>query len=274
MKLILSYQFDRERDNVGAKFADGSKLGYVLPFSQRENPKLSFVANSGVKFGSTDGASAGVREIQIIDVNALVNMVDDAVGVIDKIDNFQFFDPKNVDPNSNDPTTGVHDDGKVKDMKATVPILPYQQLDAPKPTNPFKFMPPAGEDVGTLMHGVAYGVDYEKMMDFKLDVPRPLTPPFTWEDYWHALNHNNSITGGNSFEMVITWESQSYLLTVELNGDKRYEDPYFVPGNICGSIYIPAPQGPVPQNRDGHIYLQSHWGSGVVFTSAKFLPDQ
>jgi len=71
--------------------------------------------------------------------------------------------------------------------------------------------------------------------------------------------------------MVITWVPEpcaqpcqehapdpcppSDALTVSLNG-KRYEEKGFANfGN-------------------GHLYLQSHWGSGVVFTSANFTPDK
>jgi len=54
--------------------------------------------------------------------------------------------------------------------------------------------------------------------------------------------------------MAITWVPQSSKLTATVNNSERYsEDNFSGFGN-------------------GHIYLQSHWGSGVVFTSANFAP--
>jgi len=51
------------------------------------------------------------------------------------------------------------------------------------------------------------------------------------------------------------WVKTSGRLTVFLKNQKRYEENGFTTDKL----------------RDGHFYLQSHWGSAVVFTSATFV---
>jgi len=286
MELRLEYHFDRSRDNVGAILRDGNpptKCGYVLakrlPFPappqlpSLQAPKISFVGNSGVKIGDPGGYNNGngPHEIQIIDMEALIAMGGMTTTKVGDINEFKFFDPKTVDPNSNDPTTGVHDDGKVSGMTAHVSNPPPGQL------NPLKFgpipKPPAipGEDVSTLMHGVAYGRAYTNMQDYndaldKVDPNNP-APGKPWEKYWHTLKNNFTACSGSHFTMVIEWiPSFTYVpavgqLTVNIqkpggNKEERYSEDF-----------------DDSKFKDGHIYLQSHWGSGVVFTSANFSPD-
>ncbi|MBQ6826638.1 MAG: hypothetical protein IJO46_01380, partial [Thermoguttaceae bacterium] len=61
--LEFDYEFVR-RDNA---------FGYVRPDGKPK--KLSFVGNSGVKIGGTDGASEGVPEIAILDMQAIMLML-------------------------------------------------------------------------------------------------------------------------------------------------------------------------------------------------------
>ena len=74
---------------------------------------------------------------------------------------------------------------------------------------------------------------------------------------------------GDSFTMVLKWSVASSLLTVSLeSSEAAIANPvrYSEGGFDTSKIYDPP-------NRDGHIYLQSHWGSGIVFTEANFSPN-
>ncbi|MCL2005563.1 MAG: hypothetical protein FWG73_05300 [Planctomycetaceae bacterium] len=70
-----------------------------------------------------------------------------------------------------------------------------------------------------------------------------------------ALKNNFNNCSGNNFNMKIGWVKTSGRLTVFLKNQKRYEENGFTTDKL----------------RDGHFYLQSHWGSAVVFTAAKFV---
>jgi len=232
MKLTLGYYFDRSRDNVGTPW------GYVWAsrFAPPNPPRaqLSFVGNSGVKIGGSGGHAGGTGpcEIQIIDVEALV-----ALGILDiangSIDNFR--------PDRQVMDAGVQDNRMVARMTAIV-----QYAGSPTQLN---F---AQEPLNWIMHGVAYGGDYNDMADY---TNTSSTPP--WLDYWNALRNNFLATQGNNFTMEIDWTPQPGQLTTKVNGGVRYS-----------GILWPHQFG-----GDFHLYLQSHWGSGVVFTSASFLPD-
>lgn len=248
MKLRLEYYFDRARDNVGAVLSTDTPCGYVLPDKYKNDPKISFVGNSGVKIGST---GAGVHEIQIIDVEALIAMGKQHVpnGNIGEIADFQFNENAN-------PTSGVHYDRRTHAMKAEV------LYGTPPLQKTLRF---ADEEVNTLMHGVAYGKAYIHMPDY-CNVPdedEPNTSGDSWGKYWHTLHSNlcHTTYNGNDFAMVITWTPTfTYVphvgqLTVEINDSERYAESF--DSRKFG---------------DGHLYLQSHWGSGVVFTSASFSP--
>ena len=240
MELELKYCFARSRDNIG------STWGYVLPPKQESKPKLSFVGNSGVKIGSTGGASTGVYEIAILDMDSMIAMggydstqlINNVTPVYGTIDNFRRDRPVTG--------AGVQDNRRVEGMKATYGTPPAHKTLAFEP-----------ENVNTLMHGVAYGKDYNNMNDYTTaSATAPGGTGAAWEKYWNTLRNNqiNCGTLGNDFTMVIGWTPQSNKLTAKINGSERYGEAGF------------------NDFKDEHLYLQSHWGSGVVFTSARFVP--
>jgi hypothetical protein len=117
------------------------------------------------------------------------------------------------------------------------------------------------------MHGVAYGWKYENMQDYK----DASGTPGTKEKYWKTLEMNYEKCRGDSFTMVIKWVPSSNvptprtnLLTVALNGE-RYAESGFTHDKFYKT------DGPDSSRRDGHLYLQSHWGSGVIFQSATLV---
>ena len=127
--LTLNYGFDRTRGE--------NQYGFVLPELQKNNPKLSFVANSGVKIGNTLGSSAGGGgyEIAILDVGAMVSMVGG-------MNEFELIDKK-----------GIRDNGIV----ALIPVPNF--IDTQKDVF-------TAETLNKLMHGIGYDMAYSKMRPF------------------------------------------------------------------------------------------------------------
>jgi len=114
------------------------------------------------------------------------------------------------------------------------------------------------------MHGVAYGRAYTNMTDY--NAAANVAPGGTgaaWEKYWNTFKKNLEACPGDSFTMVVKWVSASNKLTAKINGNERYAETGFATSKIYNGT-----------DRNGHLYLQSHWGSGVVFTSANFSPDK
>ena len=182
------------------------------------NPKLSFVANSGVKIGSTLGASEGAYEINILDVDSMVDMVVGGMATFAK-----------------NGAVGMQDSGRIE--KIPLPAFIANAFNPPKTVF-------ADEHLNTLMHGVGYGKDYSIMSYYKSN-PGNFSVQ-TWQRYHQTLG-NNKARSGQSNSMTI--QLASVELVVNLNGES-YRDSNF---NSKG---------------DGYLYLQSHWGSGVIFTSA------
>jgi hypothetical protein len=100
----------------------------------------------------------------------------------------------------------------------------------------------ATEPLSKLMNGIGYGKDYTKMY------PYNNADGNEWQKYWNTLNNNVNDTGLSN---TIAIQKTANYLTVQLNGIANY----FVDTEP-------------PAVGDGHLYLQSHWGSGVTFTSA------
>ena len=77
----LMYDFIRGDDGNGRVYGDN--YGYVQgtrkPGDTRDSipPKLSFVANGGIKFGSTKGYGDGVFEVALLDVVSMVRLLSD-----------------------------------------------------------------------------------------------------------------------------------------------------------------------------------------------------
>ena len=72
----------------------------------------------------------------------------------------------------------------------------------------------------------------------------------TWQNYHQTLLNNKARSQGSN---TMTIELEGTTLKVVLNGSQSYQDSAYVFGG------------------DKHLYIQSHWGSGVVFTSAKLV---
>lgn len=71
-EMTFDYAFDRTRgDQYGYVQADTNGNGDCSD----ENRKVSFVANSGIKLGGIGGASTGIPEVAIIDMDAMVQKV-------------------------------------------------------------------------------------------------------------------------------------------------------------------------------------------------------
>jgi hypothetical protein len=206
-ELNIQYDFDRSRGDDG----------YVLPSTQTGNPKLSFVANSGVKIGSILGASAGAYEISILDMDAMV----DLAGGIDSFKNNQVLQANSVN---------------------TCQIYVQNYTDEP---------------LNCLMNGIGYGKEYSKMEPYvtaSTNADSNVTLDQYWEKFWNTLNNNVDDTNLYN-NMTINYDLNKKL-SVTLNS----QTDYFVDQS-------PASLNNTTTN-DGHLYLQSHWGSGVVFASA------
>jgi hypothetical protein len=171
--------------------------GYVHHPSQT---KLSFVGNSGVKFGG--------KEVAILDV---AKMVAEGGGLA-------AFDP--------DEGGGINGSGVVS-------IGPY-----------------ASEDLSKLMTGVAYAGDYEKMADN----PNEPNVPGSADDYFELLENNVAHTNGQ-MKIDVTKTGDDYVLEVYLDESENwsYRDADF------------------PLSSFTTLDLQSHWGSGVIFTSMDII---
>jgi hypothetical protein len=91
------------------------------------------------------------------------------------------------------------------------------------------------------MNGIGYGKDYSQIYSYNN------AGGSGWQKYWNTLNNNVNDTGLSN-TMTIQ-KTVSNTLTVQLN-------------NIANYFTDTAPDA-----GDGHLYLQSHWGSGVIFTS-------
>ena len=225
MELKLSYRFDRTEGNGRGNV--GSGQGYVLPptlplppspaLATPQNPKISFIGNSGVKIGGTGGFSkrTGPHEIQIIDMDALIAMGEMEVvpnsdpnesptitpGVIanflsSKFELFYTPDLPNGQPDplyvTGDPLDPKEKRWRIKNkaMGATVQYgVPPQQTD-------LEF---AAEEVSALMHGIVYGQKYENMKDFNTAAGTLGTA----ERYRNTLEKNYENCPGNSFKMEI-----------------------------------------------------------------------
>jgi hypothetical protein len=221
--LALNYQFDYSRTS------QGYSSGYVLPPPPTgNNPKLSFVANSGVKLGHTGSSSftGSTYEVAILDVVAMNNNVEPKQGMSKKE---TFIDAIIIR------TAGSGQNA--------VPDVPHVNNSTGL----------AQERLGQLMHGIKYDI-----------LPRDFAPQGHAEiknfnavqaglsQYKAVFEQNFSLVANsphNCQTMTIMWEDTG-ALTVDVNGTEDYF------------------KDNVPSIGDGFLYLQSHWGSGVIFTSA------
>jgi len=210
------------------------KTGYVQAEPEQDKPlqkKVSFVGNSGVKFGkyrlrNPDGTfkldKYGKQqwkdfEINILDVRA---MADRAGGL-------------------GDLKSKIERSGS----SAQIAVAGYK-----------------AEDVNTLMTGVRYGGDYKCMNDWGgTALPAP-NPPTTVDDYYSILKNNATHTKSDDadskdnhmkIEVVKDNAPNKFTVTVWVNNQPTYQE-----SGIVMAIGFP--------------HLQSHWGSGVVYSNLQF----
>jgi len=184
----FDYSFDRER-------GDGT-TGWVSANGKPD--RLSYVGNSGVKFGTAMlGADLKDFEIAILDVTSMVSV---AGGL----------------------ETGIGNDGNVS-------VNGYQP-----------------ESLNKLMTGVRYGGDYRYMNDWGNGDALPTTG-----DGYHDILSNNTSRANTHIKIDLAREDDTFTVTVYLDYQTQW-------------CYRET--GIALQNY-GTILLQSHWGSGVIFSN-------
>ena len=132
--------------------------GYIQ--AEGKLPKLSFVGNSGVKFGVLQSTGAPL-ETAILDVKSMVRLGG----------NLTAFDPSRG---------GIDDDGIV-----TIPI---------QPPDPATYQP---EPLNRLMTGVIYGGDYRGMADNPSHLLVPPADPADAYEYYATLSNNYNRTNAH-----------------------------------------------------------------------------
>lgn len=197
----FDYTFERSR-------GDGVH-GYVKIDPEKDGvprQKLSFVGNSGVKFGNTSADKP--VEAQIIDVYA---MVENAGGV-----------------NAFDPGQG----GEVDGSGNVDTIQPFEV-----------------EAVSTLMTAIRYDGDYTKML-----ADNPVLPgsPDTAKEFYDTLKSNyDRHASNNQMKVEVTRldpQQTTYTLEIYQGLTLVYSEDIALTTSI------------------GKLDLQSHWGSGVIFS--------
>lgn len=192
----FDYSFERSR-------GDGT-YGYVKIDPEKDGTpreKLSFVGNSGVKFGGIEAA--------ILDVSSYIGYA-----------------------------------GGVTNFNPSPPYYGYVQSSGNVDTNgDFETEP-----LNKLMTGVKYGGDYDNIKDYQ-DVD-PDDPP-TAQDFYDTLVNNGSNTNGH---IKISWNASTYMLNIYLDNAIQASYSEFLVLSVA------------------KLDLQSHWGSGVIFSNMDITP--
>ena len=219
----FDYEYDRSR----------GENGWVAANNQQ---KISFVANSGVKFG-TDFST----EIALLDVRA---MVDRATITTNNVTYTGLNAFKPAAP-ANGGGGGVVVDGVSGEGKVVVNDLTGNER----------------EDIARLLTGVAYNRDYVGVTDAP-NMPADKADREA-DHYFQVLKavydragefeKQNGATAGGSLKA--SYAGATSTLTIWLNGQQTYD------GNT--SDFKP-PVGAVKE-----LQLQSHWGSGVRFKNIR-----
>jgi len=241
--LELEYEYDPVGDDLSKcppLLVVPGGYGYVPIKNGNAYPhKLSFVANSGVKFGGI--------EVAILDVASMVKIVG-GTGQ-NAIDAFKYVSP----------SQGIQNNGNVEGLSNS------------SITGTAKF---ATEHVTTLMSHVIYRGEPGKMQDYldasdKLDPADPDEPRADWKKWWNTLKNNwkrhstkmkikvsESNVGGFDVE-IWRWNNATsvYEISCQYNTcSLNHCDPTTYPRMFFSSI--------------DNVFLQTHWHSGVRFTSA------
>ncbi|MDO4551018.1 MAG: LamG-like jellyroll fold domain-containing protein [Planctomycetia bacterium] len=237
----LDYDFIRGNDGNGNIYGDA--YGYqkgIRPGNVDDiNNKLSFVANGGVKFGSSGGYGSGVFEVALLDMIAIVNKIAE-VPMFKEDGTLNLLDEK-TNPHAWDTAWS-----KVKNMIQANGTLSYTDYEI--------------ESLSKLLNAVGYGQNYQDMDKYfggkDLGIDTFLSA--IQESYKLCLATDNVLT-----IIATTQPEANYYSSVNvvLNGANTFSATTFVPAKEEGPTNI--------LKGDGHIYLQSHWGSGVVYKITK-----
>lgn len=205
----FSYAFDRNRGNNGYVQAD-------VP-----DKKLSFVANGGVKFGSKGGASSGVFEAAILDVEAMAEIL-------------------RALPVNGTSTNEIWNFATIED-DFLVPISKYKK-----------------EKINRLMNGVGYGKEFESIL--------PGYPMDGENDRKRWLFEKNlelsTVPGQMTIEADAVTKTDYGIIEIITNDILTYSSA----GEIL-SLPPDVTEDNVVKEKgfNGKIYLQAHWGSGVIY---------
>ncbi len=218
--MTFDYAFDRSY--FASNQTKANPYGYVQAQNGQNKDKLSFVGNGGVKFGSKAGASAGVFEVALLDVRAMVAMILGDSSIMER-DKLTEQDLDNLSKKIN----FIEDNGKLK-VKA-------------KDSNY------ESEELTRLLNAVGYGRDLAEIY-----------PMMTEEEKISELNY-----------LIYAFENISSSMSISIG--QSAPDAYgeiSVASSIntyCNIGGLPTPVG----GNNNKIYLQAHWGSGVVYQNVQ-----
>ena len=202
-----------------------------------DTKKVSFVGNSGIKlggYGSYQATRDGITEVAILDMWAMVNLMPGN----NAQEKMEFFKERINN------TTGM-----VEFSKFTFPDnskLPYDD-----------------EHISKLMNGVVYGDDE----DIKACIVGA-----SGKTYQDLFVENYNYFSGNGGLLLIEHSDDGTLTVHRYTGNGHFA-PYYVKSSvpITGTYEKKNPDNSTDTvTRDGRVYIQSHWGSGVTFDILTF----
>lgn len=236
----ISFAYEFLRNGVG---------GYLQPDTNKNEQidpadaaKLSFVGNSGVKFGGV----TGVTEVAILDFCAMVDMVGDgdfSIG-IDEIAEALVFVPEDNQQTIDD---GQRYIGGLRDKLFNNATEIY-----------------AKEELFRLLHGVKY-------YDSPNSARESFAPNSTYNTLLNAaLTQNTQPDYAQFLRAYYNLCANSNGMSIEFKGDQL--KVYLKQKNSLSKILIYQVNGITI--KDNCLYLQSHHGSGVRFSNVSIGPLQ
>jgi len=265
--LKLEYEYDPVGDDLSKcppQFVVPGGYGYVPIKDGNAYPhKLSFVANSGVKFGTVN-----LVEAAILDVEKMVDMAKNKDATGNVITGINAFRRRKISAPGVIPEiwAGIDPNGVVRNITNSN-ITSDDEVFAP-------------ESVTRLMSHVMYGGDPATMKDY-LDaddlIPAseytdPNDPDInvraSWKKWWNTLRLNWERHGT---KMKIDVAKSGVDFNVKISRRKSNNDTWEVSCeystgslNFCDPAIFPR----MYFYEIGKVYLQTHWHSGVRFTNA------
>ncbi len=234
--MTFGYAFDRSYPTNEARKSEYP--GYVQADVKKDGnlrKKLSFVGNGGVKFGSKAGAGDGVFEAAILDVEAWYNAQGSAMKIEDTVS-----------------SKGVTTLGAVL-------VSDYDQ-----------------GPLSRLMNGVGYGRSYSSFFP---------EYPIIESDYWNYLTRNREISGTSgsmTIDAAAVTDSHYGMIKIYTNDVLTYSSEQ---ENLPHPTPVVLDENGEPKKNengesvrekyfDGKIYLQAHWGSGVIYQNVSIDPKK